>query len=95
LFSGVALSGLKAGGKIILNTTKLYADARIVAVDADKIASGILNRPIANTAMLGALSAVCPDITIAEIEKAIAAALPERQVACNIAVAKAAKGAVG
>jgi pyruvate ferredoxin oxidoreductase gamma subunit len=94
LFSDAALSGLKADGKIILNTTKQFTDKRIITINADKIANDILNRPIANTAMLGVLSAACEDITLPEIEKAVAAALPERQVAGNIAVVKAAKAAV-
>jgi pyruvate ferredoxin oxidoreductase gamma subunit len=95
LFSDTALSWLKADGKIILNTIKRYDDPRIITINADKIANDIINRPITNTAMLGALSAVCSDIAIPEIEKAIAAALPQRQVAGNIAVVKAAKEAVG
>jgi hypothetical protein len=43
--------------------------------------------------MLGALSAVCADIALPEIEKAIAAAMPKRADG-NIAAVRAAKEAV-
>ena len=94
LFSDTALSGLKLGGKIILNTTKPYADPRIVTIDADRIANDILKRPITNTVMLGVLAAICPDITLEGIEWAIAATMSKRLVSSNIAVVMAAKEAI-
>lgn len=94
LFDVSVLSTLKKGGKVILNTAKTYTDPRIVAIDADQIAQHILNRPIANTAMLGVLTAFCPDIALERIEQAIALNMPEKLAESNIAVVRAAREAV-
>lgn len=83
-----ALSALKSGGRVIVNTAKKYNDPRIVSIDAGHIAFGILKRPIANTAMLGVLSALCPNITLAEIERAIAENMSERLAGGNIEVVR-------
>jgi len=93
LFNDSFLTGLKAGGRVILNTVKKYGDPRIITIDADRIASDILKRPITNTVMLGALAAVYPLIPLPEIEKAIASAMPKRLADGNIAAVRAAVGA--
>jgi pyruvate ferredoxin oxidoreductase gamma subunit len=49
-------SGLKADGKVILNTVKKYSNPKIIAIDAGKIANDILKRPIVNTIMLPILN---------------------------------------
>jgi len=94
LFDESALPALKEGGKIIINTARRYSDTRVIAVDAGRIAGGVLKKNIVNTAMLGVLSAVCPDIGLDLIEKSIKQIMPERLAEGNIAVVRAAKGAV-
>jgi len=44
--------------------------------------------------MLGALSAVCADITLPEIEGAIFSTMPQRLIDGNIAVVRAAREAL-
>ncbi len=59
-------SGLKGGGKIIINSRKSPAELKsefgyqwpVAAVDATKIARETIGLPITNTAMIGALSKV-------------------------------------
>nr|AGS52660.1 pyruvate:ferredoxin oxidoreductase gamma subunit [uncultured bacterium contig00045] len=94
LFDDGALTGLKPEGKIVLNTAKKHPDPRIVALDANRIAGEVLGRPIANTAMLGALAALCPEITLAELEAAIATVMPVRLQEKNVAVVRRARGAM-
>ena len=89
LFNDTALGNIKDGGKIILNTTRQYDDSRIVAFDADKIANDILKRPVTNTAMLGVLSAIYPEVTLADIEHAIIVTMPEQLTPGNIEVVRA------
>lgn len=94
LFDESVLSALKPDGKVILNTTKEHTDPRIVAIDANRIAEDVLKLPITNTAMLGVLVAVCPGITLFEIEQAIGLTMPKRLVDGNVAVVRAAKEAI-
>ena len=93
LFDESVLSALKPGGKVILNTAKEHTNPRVVTIDANRIAENVLKRPITNTAMLGVLSAVCPDITLFELEKAIEIIMPKKLAESNIAVVRAAKEA--
>ncbi len=63
LFNEGFFSDLKEDGRIIVNTANSQAYARydskrITTVDASAAALEILGKPIANTAMLGALAAV-------------------------------------
>lgn len=94
LFNESALDSLKATGKILLNTTKQYSDERIITIDATGIANTILHLPITNTAMLGALSALCKDITLSALEEAIRNSMPKRLVDSNIKVLLSAKEAL-
>lgn len=60
LFSDAFFADLKPGGKIIVNSGQperyqKYDRASISLIDASSAAAEILGRPIANTAMLGAL----------------------------------------
>jgi pyruvate ferredoxin oxidoreductase gamma subunit len=77
LMSAVGVtSGLKKGGKIIVNTTqeikdKKYADFKIHTVDASKIALDIFKANIVNTTMLGAFSKVTGIISLDSVYKAI------------------------
>ncbi len=75
--------GLKEGGTILINT-KLSPDRfqfsgkfRVVTVDASTIAMEELGAPIANTAMLGAFTAVNDLIDIGSILKAVDKGMPE------------------
>jgi len=94
LFDEASLPALKEGGKVIVNSTKQYSSAQIIAIDAGKIALEILKLPITNTVMLGALAAVCADITLPEIERAISTTMSKRLIDGNIAVVRAAREAL-
>lgn len=94
LFSEDSLKDLKENGKIILNTTATHKEPRIITLDATKIASEILGMPIANTVMLGALSAFFNQVSVKDIEFAIEQAMPQKLWNGNKAVVEAAyKGA--
>jgi len=94
LFDESALPALKEGGKVIVNSAKQFSSEQIIAIDGGKIAVEILKLPIANTVMLGALSAVCADITLPEIEEAISTTMSKRLVDGNVAVVRAAREAL-
>jgi pyruvate ferredoxin oxidoreductase gamma subunit len=76
LMNSQIVNGLRLHGKVIINTTspEKYRDwvkeNVIAAVDASTLAQQILDRPITNTAMLGALVAVSG---IVRLESAIQA----------------------
>jgi len=66
-------SGLKATGKILINTTKTSQQlaqqlnlptARVITIDASRIALETIGRPIPNTPMLGVLIGVVGNIPI-------------------------------
>jgi pyruvate ferredoxin oxidoreductase gamma subunit len=94
LFNEASVPALKTDGKVIVNSTKQYSSPHIITIDAGKIAVDILKLPITNTVMLGALSAVCADITLPEIEQAISTTMSQRLIDGNIAVVRAAKEAL-
>ena len=62
---------LKPGGIAVVNTTRAFDDPRIVAVDANGISQAELGRPIPNTALLGALCAVCDRVSLDDVKAAI------------------------
>jgi pyruvate ferredoxin oxidoreductase gamma subunit len=70
-------SGLKADGKIIINTDrpkenlKLKTGAEVVTIDATKIAMEVLGRPIVNTTMLGAFCGATREVGLESLNKAI------------------------
>lgn len=70
-------SGLKADGKIIINTDrpkenlKLNTKADIITIDATKIAMEVLGRPIVNTTMLGAFCGATKEVSLESLNKAI------------------------
>ena len=70
-------SGLKAEGKIIINTDrpkenlKLSTKAEVVTIDATRIAMDILGRPIVNTTMLGAFCGATKEVGLDSLNKAI------------------------
>lgn len=90
LFSDAAFNELKPEGIILLNTKKHYDDIRIFTIDANTIAEEILKRPITNTIMLGAFSAISGKISFNDISEAIKQYMPERLQEKNISAVKAA-----
>lgn len=70
-------SGLRPDGKIIINTDKsagdlnLSTEARIITIDATRIAMEILGRPIVNTTMLGAFCGATQEVGLDGLNKAI------------------------
>jgi pyruvate ferredoxin oxidoreductase gamma subunit len=94
LFDESALPALKEGGKVIVNSAKQYSAPNVAVINGGKIAADILKLPIANTVMLGALSAVCAEITLPEIEQAISTTMSKRLIDGNIAVVRAAREAL-
>ena len=90
LFDDAALTELKPGGRVLLNTKRQIDDDRIVTLDGDKIAAEILGLPITNTIMLGALAAVSDEVSLSDIENAIRLNMPEKLQTKNIAAVRAA-----
>jgi pyruvate ferredoxin oxidoreductase gamma subunit len=70
-------SGLKADGKVIINTDKpkddlkLQTKAQKICIDATKIAMEILGRPIVNTIMLGAFCKATGEVSLGSVNDAI------------------------
>lgn len=83
-------SGLKDEGIVIINTEKKASDidvntkAKVVIVDATKIALEILGVPIVNTSMLGIFSAATDQVTLDSLKKAINERFPERLAVKNV-----------
>lgn len=75
-------SGIKDDGIIIVNTTekpeslKLNTKAKIMTVDATKVAMDIIGVPIVNTVLLGAFAGATGEINIESIQHAIKARFP-------------------
>lgn len=70
-------SGIKDEGVIIVNTTekpeslKLDTKARVMTVDATKVAMDIIGFPIVNTVLLGAFAGATGEINVESIKKAV------------------------
>ena len=77
---------LKSGGRILVNSTRTFDDARIVAIDADGISKSVLGRPIPNTALLGGLAALCDAVSAEDICEAIRQYMPAKLHQGNIAI---------
>ena len=61
-----------------MNSTRTFADDRIVSLDADGISAAVLGRPIPNTAFLGALSVLCDRIGLDDVKQAIRQYMPKK-----------------
>lgn len=85
---------LKPGGIAVLNTTRAFDDPRIVAVDANGISQAELGRPIPNTALLGALCAVCDRVSADDVKAAIEGYMPRKLHDANKRVVDIAASAV-
>ena len=90
--------GLKAGGKVIINTRKEpsefdFGDAKVYTVDATGIAVenklGTTTNPIVNTAILGAYARAVGNVSIDSVTEAIMEMSPAKKEA-NVVAAKAA-----
>ncbi len=76
LFNPAYFLDLKPGGKVILNTqdaSRYNPDGKenLLSIDATDIAQSILGKPIANTAMIGALAGISGLVEEAAILQAI------------------------
>lgn len=75
-------SGLKPGGMILVNTDKsgeelgLKGDFQLFSFSADELAREILGRPIMNTALLGAFSAMTGELSLDATLKAVQSKFP-------------------
>ncbi|MEZ4813151.1 MAG: pyruvate ferredoxin oxidoreductase subunit gamma [Caldisericia bacterium] len=71
------LHGLGDGGLVVVNTTKTPAElgldtkAKVITVDATKIAVEELGKPIPNTVMIGAFAGATGLVAIESVEKAV------------------------
>ena len=86
---------LKPGGVVLVNSVRMFDDERIAALDADGISAAVLGRPIPNTVVLGALSALCDRVSVENVQEAIRQYMPAKLHAKNIAIVDAAREAMG
>jgi pyruvate ferredoxin oxidoreductase gamma subunit len=76
------LEGLKDGGMILINTDKtaealaLSGNFRVFTFSADELARKVLGRPIMNTALLGAFSAMTGELSLDATLKAVRSKFP-------------------
>ncbi|MBL7213388.1 MAG: 2-oxoacid:acceptor oxidoreductase family protein [Desulfobacteraceae bacterium] len=76
------LAGVKPGGLVLINTDKssealgLKGDFTLFVFSAEKLARKILGRPIMNTALLGAFSAITGEISIEAVLNAVQSKFP-------------------
>ena len=86
------VSGLRAGGVVVVNTARhelpiaLPAGARLVRSDATALALEVLGKPIANTAMLGVLAAATGVVRLESLEKAVRHEMPAKLAELNVAL---------
>ena len=78
------------GGTVLVNSKAVFDDPRVVALDASGLAAEILGRPIPNTVFLGAIAAVCDEVTLEDVCEGIRQTMPAKLHDRNIEVAKAA-----
>ncbi len=76
-------SGLKSGGKLVINTEKDIKDINlnnvdVHTIDATGIALEILGLPIVNTVMLGAFAGVTDEVGIESLKEAILDSFPKK-----------------
>lgn len=91
LFHESFFNDLKVGGKIIVNTSERenysnYDERQIKTVDASSIALEILGKPITNTAMLAALTAVSDIVELDALKEGIEGFLKGSLLKKNIKV---------
>ena len=77
---------LKTGGIAIVNSERSFDDPRIASIDANGESSAAFGRPIPNTVLLGALSALCDEVSESDLEHAIRDYMPKKLHEGNIAL---------
>jgi len=93
-------AGLKIGGKILLNSDKVpkklisVKEYEIFAINTTKIALQIIGKPIMNTSMVGALSAIYENVNFSSVEKAIRNTFPVTLADKNVKAAETAHNQV-
>ncbi|WP_338826910.1 2-oxoacid:acceptor oxidoreductase family protein [Neomoorella thermoacetica] len=94
-------AGLAPGGVVLINSSRDVAGGRIPAgarlhyLDATHLAREVLEAPIVNTAMVGALAGLSGLLPVEAVTRAIADVLPKGLVNKNAAVARRAYELVG
>ncbi len=83
-------SELKPNGMMLVNSVLPFNDDRVIALDADGMSEEILGRPIPNTVILGALTALCDQVDPNDIKEAVRQYMPARLHENNIALVDAA-----
>ena len=91
------LNGLKPGGAVLINSRRrsdqlgLPTDApfRVFCFSAEDLAQSILGRPIMNTALLGAFSALTQELTLEAVLKAVHRKFPGAMGEKNAQIVKA------
>jgi pyruvate ferredoxin oxidoreductase gamma subunit len=84
------LSGLKTGGKVIVNTKEdlKLGDAEVHTIDATGIALDVLSVPIVNTVMLGSFARIIGGVSLDSIIKIIKETFPGKIGEKNAEAAK-------
>ena len=77
---------LKPGGICLVNTADALDDPRLLAIDADGLATELLGRPIPNTVFLGALAQLADCVDRESVEEAIRQYMPVKLHEANIKV---------
>ena len=77
---------LKPGGICLVNTAEALDDPRLLAIDADGLATELLGRPIPNTVFLGALAQLADCVDRKSVEEAIRQYMPAKLHKGNIKV---------
>lgn len=85
-------SGIKSGGKIVVNTKDAvkFPNASTYTVDATGVAMEMLGAPITNTAMLGAFARATGAVSLDSVVRAIQEYFPPRLVEKNVGAVKVA-----
>lgn len=78
---------LKDSGRVLVNSGRTFDDVRIAAIDADRISTEVLGRPLPNTALLGALTALMEGLALDDVNEAIKLYMPEKLARANVRVA--------
>jgi len=88
------VNGIKPDGLAVLNypypasEVPIGGNFKLAVVDATQIAIDTMNRPITNTAMLGAFSKITGIVTMPSIEKAVMHRFPGRVGEMNVAAVR-------
>ena len=81
---------LKSGARVLVNSQHTFADKRVTAIDANRISSEILGRPIPNTVFIGALCALVDTLELEDAKQAIRLYMPSKLHASNERIVEAA-----